>query len=52
MEFPVFTDAAPLTALEIEALRSLYVTLQDLRHEYESAIALTRGPSSSRRKQR
>jgi hypothetical protein len=41
MEFPVFTDAAPLTALEIEALRSLHVTLQDLRHEYESALALT-----------
>lgn len=41
MDFPVFTDAAPLTALEVEALRSLHVTLQDLRHEYESALALT-----------
>ncbi|WP_327349037.1 hypothetical protein [Streptomyces europaeiscabiei] len=41
MEFPVFTDAAPLTALGIEALRALHVTLQDLRHEYDSALALT-----------
>lgn len=31
MDFPAFTDAAPLTALEIEALRALHVTLQDLR---------------------
>lgn len=41
MDFPAFTEAAPLTALEIEALRALHVTLQDLRHEYESALALT-----------
>lgn len=41
MDFPAFTDAAPLTALEIEALRALHVTLQDLRHEHESALALT-----------
>ncbi|MEU1628258.1 hypothetical protein ABZ746_23595 [Streptomyces sp. NPDC020096] len=41
MDFPVFTEAVPLTALEIEALRALHVTLQDLRHEYESALALT-----------
>ncbi|OIK08233.1 hypothetical protein [Streptomyces monashensis] len=41
MDFPAFTEAAPLTALEIEALRSLYTTLQDLRHEYESARALS-----------
>ncbi|MFF7189671.1 hypothetical protein ACFZAR_31575 [Streptomyces sp. NPDC008222] len=41
MEFPAFTEAAPLTALEIEALRALHVTLQDLRHEYDSALALT-----------
>ncbi|MEU7260603.1 hypothetical protein AB0B21_33055 [Streptomyces rimosus] len=40
MEFPAFTEAAPLTAFEIEALRSLYLTLQDLRHEYESARLL------------
>ncbi|RNG37374.1 hypothetical protein [Streptomyces botrytidirepellens] len=41
MDFPAFTDSAPLTALEIEALRALHVTLQDLRHEYESALAVT-----------
>ncbi|MEU6351611.1 hypothetical protein ABZ896_20085 [Streptomyces sp. NPDC047072] len=41
MDFPLFTEAAPLTSLEIEALRSLHVTLQDLRHEYESALAVT-----------
>ncbi|MGW5450197.1 hypothetical protein [Streptomyces asiaticus] len=41
MEFPAFTEAAPLTALEIEALRAVHVTLQDLRHEYESALAVT-----------
>ncbi|MFI1606961.1 hypothetical protein ACH4YN_33250 [Streptomyces griseofuscus] len=41
MEFPDFAEAAPLTTLEIEALRSLHVTLQDLRHEYDSALALT-----------
>ncbi|WP_055534324.1 hypothetical protein [Streptomyces graminilatus] len=41
MEFPEFTDAASLTTLEIEALRALQVTLQDLRNEYESALAVT-----------
>jgi len=41
MDFPSFTDVAPLTTLEIEALRALHVTLQDLRHEYESALAVT-----------
>ncbi|MEU4891463.1 hypothetical protein AB0B12_02230 [Streptomyces sp. NPDC044780] len=39
--FPACIEAAPLTALEIEALRALHVTLQDLRHEYESALAVT-----------
>ncbi|MCQ8836462.1 hypothetical protein [Streptomyces malaysiensis] len=41
MNFPVFTEDAPLAALEIEALRALHVTLQDLRHEYNSALAVT-----------
>lgn len=41
MSFPLFTEAAPLTSLEVEALRSLHVTLQDLRHAYESALTLT-----------
>ncbi|MFI6055448.1 hypothetical protein ACIBCO_35850 [Streptomyces violascens] len=41
MEFPEFTDTAVLTVLEIEALRALHITLQDLRHEFASALALT-----------
>lgn len=41
MDFPAFTDPGPLTEPEIEALRSLHVTLQDMRHEYQSALALT-----------
>ncbi|GGU51778.1 hypothetical protein [Streptomyces violascens] len=41
MDFPEFTDTAALAALEIEALRALHITLQDLRHEYDSALALT-----------
>ncbi|MEV0117652.1 hypothetical protein AB0H77_31165 [Streptomyces sp. NPDC050844] len=39
-EFPTFTEVAPLTAYEVEALRSLFVTVHDLRHEYESATAV------------
>ncbi|MFD0441481.1 MULTISPECIES: hypothetical protein [Streptomyces violaceusniger group] len=27
VDFPAFTEAAPVTALEIEALRALHVTL-------------------------
>jgi CRP-like cAMP-binding protein len=41
VEFPEFTEAGPLTAFEAEALRTLFVTRQDLRHEYESALAGT-----------
>ncbi|MEU3315826.1 hypothetical protein ABZ743_24560 [Streptomyces sp. NPDC006662] len=41
MDFPEFADPAPLTAFEVEALRALHITLQDLRHEHESALALS-----------
>lgn len=41
MQFPEFTALAPLSKLELEALRSLYVAGSELRHEYESALAVT-----------
>jgi hypothetical protein len=41
VDFPVFIASAPLTEVEIEALRAMHIALKDLRHEYESALAVT-----------